>query len=93
MREIGKCFLWVSVYAIAMAFLDAMVVAYIRGRLHITAEHVSLEPCVGMEIWRGTATIVMLTAVGLFLVALVLMALPSLATVWPITQNTEVQLS
>ncbi|MCP4544015.1 MAG: hypothetical protein GY832_43435 [Chloroflexi bacterium] len=64
MREIGKRFLWVSVYAIAMAFLEAVVVAYIRGLLHITNDHVSLGPYARMEIWREAATIVMLAAVG-----------------------------
>ncbi len=64
MREIGKRFLWVSVYAIAMAFLEAVAVAYIRGLLHITADHVSLGAWARMEIWREVATIVMLAAVG-----------------------------
>ena len=29
--NIGKRFAWVSAYAIAMAFLEAVVVVYIRG--------------------------------------------------------------
>jgi hypothetical protein len=64
MHKIGKRFLWVSVYAIAMAFLEAVVVAYIRGLLCITDDHVSLGPYVRMEIWREVATVVMLVAVG-----------------------------
>ena len=64
MRETGKRFLWVSAYAIAMALLEAVVVAYIRGLLHVTAEHVSLVSYGTMEIWREAATIVMLVAVG-----------------------------
>jgi len=64
MRETGKRFCWVSAYAIAMAFLEAVVVVYIRGLLHITSDHVSLGPYVRMEIWREAATIVMLVAVG-----------------------------
>ena len=64
MSRVGKQFLWVSVYAIAMAFLEAVVVAYIRGLLHITDDHVSLGSYVRMEIWREVATVVMLIAVG-----------------------------
>lgn len=64
MRETGKRFLWVSAYAIAMALLEAVVVAYIRALLHITEDHVSLGPYVKMEMWREVATIVMLIAVG-----------------------------
>lgn len=64
MRETGKRFLWVSAYAIAMAFLEAVVVVYIRGLLHITNDHVSLGPYVRMEVWREVATIVMLVAVA-----------------------------
>lgn len=59
-------FLWVSVYAVAMAFLEAVVVAYIRALLDITGQYetVSLGPYVTMEMWREVATIVMLVAVG-----------------------------
>jgi hypothetical protein len=57
-------FLWVSAYAVAMAFLEAVVVAYIRALLDITADRVSLGPYVAMETWREVATIVMLAAVG-----------------------------
>lgn len=63
-NDTGKRFLWVSAYAIAMALLEAVVVVYIRGLLHITSDHVSLGPYVRMEIWREAATIVMLAAVG-----------------------------
>lgn len=64
MNDTGKRFLWVSAYAVAMAFLEAAVVVYIRGLLHVTNDHVSLGPYVRMEIWREAATIVMLIAVG-----------------------------
>jgi hypothetical protein len=64
MSEMGQRFLWVSVYAVAMAYLEATVVVYIRGLLHITNDHVSLGPYVRMETWREAATIVMLVAVG-----------------------------
>jgi hypothetical protein len=47
-----------------MAFLEAVVVAYIRALLDITADRVSLGPYVTMEMWREAATIVMLVAVG-----------------------------
>ena len=62
--NIGKRFMWVSAYAIAMAFLEAVVVVYIRGLLRITNDHVALGPYVTMEMWREVATIVMLAAVG-----------------------------
>jgi hypothetical protein len=64
MNEITKRFSWVSVYAIAMAFLEAVVVVYIRGLLNITNDHVALGPYVTMEVWREAATIVMLASVG-----------------------------
>ena len=64
MNDTGKRFLCVSAYAVAMAFLEAVVVAYIRRLLYITEDHVSLGPYVRMEIWREAATIVMLVAVG-----------------------------
>jgi hypothetical protein len=64
MNCIGKRFLWVSAYAVAMAFLEAVVVVYIRGLLLFTENHVSLGPYVRMEIWREAATMVMLAAVG-----------------------------
>ncbi|MDY7077088.1 MAG: hypothetical protein SXV54_09215 [Chloroflexota bacterium] len=60
----GRRLIWVSIYAIAMAFLEAVVVVYIRGLLGVTGEHVSLGPYVRMEIGREVATIVMLVAVG-----------------------------
>ncbi len=64
MSEISKRFFWVSVYAIAMALLEAVVVAYLRVLLQITDEHVALGSYVSMEIGREVATIVMLVAVG-----------------------------
>ena len=64
MHDIGKRFLWVSAYAIAMAFLEAVVVVYLRGLLQITNDHVALGSYVTMETWREAATLVMLIAVG-----------------------------
>jgi hypothetical protein len=64
MNDTFRRFLWVSLHAIAMAFVEAAVVVYIRGLLHITNDHVSLGPYVRMETWREAATIVMLVAVG-----------------------------
>src|SRR5512137_84183 len=63
-NPIAKRFVWVAIYAAAMAFLEAVVVAYIRRLLTITPDHVSLGPYVQMEIWREVATLVMLVAVG-----------------------------
>ena len=62
--NIGKRFIWVSAYAVAMAFMEAVVVVYIRGLLRITNDHVALGPYVTLEMWREAATIVMLAAVG-----------------------------
>lgn len=63
-NDIGKRFIWVSAYAIAMALLEAVVVVYIRGLLQITDYHVTLESFARMEVWREAATLVMLVAVG-----------------------------
>ena len=64
MNELVKRFSWVSVYAIAMAFLEAVVVAYIRELLHLSDRRADLNPYAMMEAWREAATIVMLVAVG-----------------------------
>ena len=64
MRDLGQRFFWVSVYAIAMALLEAVVVAYLRALLLITDEHVALGSYIPLEIGREVATIVMLVAVG-----------------------------
>lgn len=64
MKNIAKRILWVSIYAIAMALLEAVAVIYIRRLLQITETHVSLGPLVHIEIWREAATITMLLAVG-----------------------------
>jgi hypothetical protein len=64
MSEISKRFFWASVYAMAMALLEAVVVAYLRVLLQISDEHVALGVYVPLEIGREVATIVMLVAVG-----------------------------
>jgi len=64
MNDLGRRFLWVSAYAIAMALLEAVVVVYIRGLLQVTNDRVALGPCAKMEMWREVATLVMLVAVG-----------------------------
>lgn len=64
MNDIVKRFLWVSVYAIAMAFLEAVVVAYIRELLHLSDQRADLDPYAMMEVWREVATLIMLVAVG-----------------------------
>jgi hypothetical protein len=66
-HSIAKRFLGVSVYAIAMAYLEAAVVVYLRALLglkDITAVDVSLGPYGLVEIGREAATIAMLVAVG-----------------------------
>lgn len=64
MKDVSKRFLWISAYAIAMALLEAVVVAYIRALVQVTPQHVDLGPYTAMEVWREGATIVMLVAVG-----------------------------
>ncbi|TET51417.1 MAG: hypothetical protein E3J64_06905 [Anaerolineales bacterium] len=71
MNSTGKRFLWVSVYSTAAAFVEAVVVVYIRTLLNVTAGYpplgsllASLEPYARIEMWREVATIVMLLAVG-----------------------------
>jgi hypothetical protein len=67
MNGITKRSLGVSAYAIAMAYLEAAVVVYLRallGLTDITAVDVSLGPYGLVEIGREAATVVMLAAVG-----------------------------
>jgi hypothetical protein len=64
MNKATQRFLWISVYAVAMALLEAVIVVYIRALLDVTADHVSFGPYLRMELWREVATIVMLIAVG-----------------------------
>ena len=66
-HSITRRFLGVSAYAIAMAYLEAAVVVYLRallGLTDITDVDVSLGPYGLMEIGREAATAVMLAAVG-----------------------------
>jgi hypothetical protein len=55
---------WVSVYAAAMALLEAVVVVYLRGLIEVSADQVSLGAYVRMEVWREAATLAMLAAIG-----------------------------
>jgi len=65
MNDITRRFVWVSVYAVAMALLEAVVVVvYIRGLIQVTPDHVALGPYVQMETWREVATLAMLAALG-----------------------------
>lgn len=67
MNSTTKRFLGVSAYAIAMAYLEAAVVVYLRallGLTDITAVDVSLGPYGLVEIGREAATVAMLVAVG-----------------------------
>jgi hypothetical protein len=57
-------FLWISLYAIAMALVEAAIVVYLRGLLIITDDRVALGSYEQMEIWREAATMLMLLAVG-----------------------------
>ena len=55
---------WVAVYAVAMAYLEAAVVVYLRALLHIELTHVSLGHYFKIEVGREAATMAMLIAVG-----------------------------
>jgi hypothetical protein len=65
MNDTTKRFLWVAVYAIAMALLEAVVVVYIRhGMLQASYDHVTLTGYMTIEMWREVGTLVMLITVG-----------------------------
>jgi hypothetical protein len=63
MNDLIKRFSWLSVYAIAMAFLEAVVVVYIRELLRLS-HRADLDSYAMMEAWREAATIIMLVAMG-----------------------------
>ena len=62
MNRVTQRFFWISVYAVAMALLEAVVVAYIRALADVTADRVSLGPYLRMELWREVATILNIAA-------------------------------
>jgi hypothetical protein len=65
MKDITKRFFWVSLYAIAMALLEAVVVVYLRHGLPWTdTDKFARVSYISMESWREAATIVMFIAVG-----------------------------
>jgi hypothetical protein len=64
MSDLVKRFAWVSVYAIAMAFLEAVVVVYLRQLLQPGDRIVDMGPYGAIEAWREAATIIMLAAIG-----------------------------
>jgi hypothetical protein len=64
MTRVMRKLWWVAVYAVAMAYLEAAVVVYLRALLHIELTHVSLGHYFNIEVGREAATIVMLVAVG-----------------------------
>lgn len=64
MRNLWKRIGWITAYAVAMGYLEASVVVYLRGLLNITNATVELHGYMGVEIGREAATIVMLAAAG-----------------------------
>ena len=64
MQALVRRFLWLALFAVAMALLEAAVVVYIRRLLEITAGHVSLGSALPIELAREAATLVMLVTVG-----------------------------
>lgn len=64
MRALWKRIAWMTAYALAMGYLEATVVVYLRGLLNTTNAAVELHGYMGVEIGREAATLVMLAAVG-----------------------------
>jgi hypothetical protein len=64
MKQLWKRIGWMAAYAVAMGYLEAAVVVYLRGLLNITNATVNLHGYMGVEIGREAATVVMLVAVG-----------------------------
>lgn len=64
MRTLWKRIAWTTAYALAMGYLEATVVVYLRGLLNITNATVELHGYMGIEIGREAATLVMLAAIG-----------------------------
>ena len=64
MKATLRRFVWISLYAIAFALVEASIVVYLRGLLIITDDHVALGSYEQMEVWREAATMLMLLAVG-----------------------------
>jgi hypothetical protein len=55
---------WTTAYAVAMGYVEAAVVVYLRGLLNTTNTTVQMDGYLGIEIGREAATLVMLAAVG-----------------------------
>jgi hypothetical protein len=64
MTRVMRKLWWVAACAVAMAYLEAAVVVYLRALLRIDLTHVSLGHYFNIEVGREVATIVMLVAVG-----------------------------
>lgn len=64
MQGLWKRIGWTAAYAVAMAYVEAAVVVYLRGLLNITNATVRLDGYTNIEIGREAATLVMLAAVG-----------------------------
>lgn len=64
MKKLWERLAWVSVYALAMAFLESAVVVYLRGLLNVTNETVQFGSYYTIEVWREAATLLMLIALG-----------------------------
>ena len=64
MKSLTARFIWLALYPIAMALLEVVVVAYIRGLYADGQPPQPYVPYHTMEIWREVATLVMLFAVG-----------------------------
>ncbi len=64
MTGVARKLWWVALYAVAMAYLEAAVVVYLRALLHVDLALVSLGHYFNIEVGREAATIAMLVAVG-----------------------------
>lgn len=69
MKHLRSKFFWLTAFAIAMGFLEAAVVVYLRKIYYLNGFHFPLtpvEPSIGMtEFLREAATIIMLLAIGI----------------------------
>jgi hypothetical protein len=62
---IQRNFLLVTLFATAMALVEAVVVIYLRELIAISRDAVALGPYLRIEVWREVATLMMLVLIGL----------------------------
>ncbi len=67
-QQFGKTIIWLSVFGIAMAYVESVVVVYLRIIYYPEGFSFPLQPIsqeiAAVEFWREAATLFMLLAVG-----------------------------